>query len=155
MPVVIDTAGFQIVPDIQGDDKEDTALLRQMVSQAESYIRSFKWSPPIERIYLASGIGGIFALFLVRFARPVAGAEDQELWVVVGDLPSAYFVIDEAPDPKEALEAYCELMEEWAEGVRAGDVSECFPVEAAPTEEHARMLLSRVEYIREKIIPDM
>ena len=45
-------------------------------------------------------------------------------------------------------------MEDWAEGVLSGgDVSGCFPIAVEPTEEHARMLLSRLEYIRQEFIP--
>ena len=83
----------------------------------------------------------------------VAGFDDKELWVV-GDLPSAYFVVDDVPTPRAALETYCSLMEDWAEQVLSGDQSyESFPVAAEPTEEHARMLLSRVEHLREVFAP--
>jgi len=107
-----------------------------------------------ERTYLAFGVGGIIGLFLVRFARAVAGFEDQELWVVVGDLPAAYFVTEDARTAPEALEVYCELMEDWAERVLSGgEVSDCFPIAAEPTDEHARMLLSRLEYVRQEFVP--
>lgn len=93
-------------------------------------------------------------MFLVRFARAVAGFEDQELWVVVGDLPAAYFVTEDARTAPEALEVYCELMEDWAERVLSGgEVSDCFPIAAEPTDEHARMLLSRLEYVRQEFVP--
>lgn len=154
MPPAIDTSGFQALPQISGEDEEDTGLLKQLAVEAEAYIRSFKWCPPIERMYLAFGVGGIISLFLVRFAGSVAGFEDRDLWVVVGDLPPAYFVIDLALTAPAALETYCELMEDWAEGVLSGgDVSGCFPIAVEPTEEHARMLLSRLEYIRQEFIP--
>ena len=105
-------------------------------------------------MYLAFGVGGIIGLFLVSFAGLVAGFEDRDLWVVVGDLPPAYFVIDLALTAPAALETYCELMEDWADAVLSGgNVSDCFPIAAEPTEEHARMLLSRLEYIRQEFIP--
>jgi len=154
MPPAVDTSGFQAVPQIVGEDEEDTGLLKQFAAQAEAYIRSFKWCPPIERMYLAFGVGGIIGLFLARFGRSVAGFEDRELWVVVGDLPSAYFVTEAAPTAPAALETYSGLMEDWAQGVLSGaDISGCFPVSAEPTDEHARMLLSRLEYIRQEFIP--
>ena len=79
MPPAVDTSGFQAVPKIVGEDEEDTGLLKQFAAQAEAYIRSFKWCPPIERMYLAFGVGGIIGLFLARFGRSVAGFEDREL----------------------------------------------------------------------------
>lgn len=33
------------------------------------------------------------------------------------------------------------------------DLSECYPIEVAPTSEHAEMLLSRIAFIRQEIIP--
>jgi hypothetical protein len=35
-----------------------------------------------------------------------------------------------------------------------GDLADCYPVSAAPTEEHARMLKSRIEFIRKELIPN-
>jgi hypothetical protein len=154
MPSAINTSGFQPSPEISGEHDEDTELLKQLAGEAEAYVQSFKWCPPIEQTYLAFGVGGIIGLFLVRFARPIGGFEDQELWVVVGDLPAAYFVTEDARTAPDALEAYCELMEDWAERVLSGgDVSDCYPVAAEPTAEHARMLLSRLEHVRQEFVP--
>ena len=61
---------------------------------------------------------------------------------------------DAARTPREALGVYCELMEDWADRVLAGDdLGETFPVEAAPTDQHARMLKDRLGFVREKLIP--
>jgi hypothetical protein len=57
-------------------------------------------------------------------------------------------------DPHDGLEFYCGVMEDWADTVlKGGDLSGCYPVSAAPTEEHARMLKSRIAFIREKLMP--
>lgn len=42
------------------------------------------------------------------------------LWVVAGDLPSAYLVTDAAPTATAtaALAIYCSLMQDWVEAVR-------------------------------------
>ena len=154
MAYQIDISRFAAISEIDCGDEEETALLKRQAAEADHFIRSFKWCPPVEGIYLAFGIPKIFALFLVRFERPVAGHQDQELWIVVGDLPTAYFVIDDAFVPSEAAEAYCELMEGWAKAVLAkGDLSKVYPVAAAPTDQHAEMLLGRIEFIRENMIP--
>jgi len=95
------------------------------------------------------------ALFLARLVRPIRsrGGVDTELWVVVGDLPPAYFITDDAETAPEALDTYCGLMEEWSDQVIAGgDLTHCYPVNAEPTLEHAQMLKSRVEFIRDKLI---
>jgi hypothetical protein len=141
--------------EIRGDTQGETELLRRMLDAAEHYVRSHKWCPPIVERYLGYGVGGIVGVFLFRFARPIGDAGDRELWVVEGDLPSAYLVTDDAPTPKAALERYCELMENWAQGVLRGDgVSGRYPVPVEPTREHADMLMKRVVFIRENIIPN-
>jgi hypothetical protein len=155
MSATIDTSSFEALDEISGVDPEEIQRLQTHAEEAATYIRSFRWCPPVEQLLLAYGVGGVLALFLIRFERPIGGFDDRELWVVVGDLPPAYFVTDEAPTPAEALEAYCELMQDWVNRVlSAGDTSECFPVAAEPTKERAETLESRLEFIREKLIPD-
>ncbi len=140
---------------IEGDTADETAALKEMLARAVAYLKSFSWCPLITERYLGYGVGGVLALFLFRL-QPAINGEDEWLWVVVGDLPSAYFVIDEARDPASALEAYCELMEDWAEAVLSkSSLDEVFPVTAAPTKKHAEMLKSRVRFIRKNILPSL
>lgn len=145
----------QVVPveEMTGGDKKDIALLKEMLEEAVNYLKSFKWCPEIEKIYFGFGIGKIVAVFLFKFKEKIKGT-DEFLWVVVGDLPPAYFVVDETPNPKEALKAYCELMEDWVKAVRSGaSLEDIYPIAVPPTEEYARMLSSRIESLRNDIIP--
>jgi len=146
----------QVVPveEMRGDCEEDTTLLKEMLEQATNYLKSHKWCPEIEEKYFGFGVGGIVAVFLFKFNKKIEGTDDF-LWVVVGDLPLAYFVVDSANNPKEALEAYCELMEDWAAAVTNGtSLDEVYPVNVPPTSEYAKMLSSRICFIREEIIPE-
>ena len=62
------------------------------------------------------------------------------------------------PRPGAGLRLYAGLMEDWAQWVLAGareEDDEVFPVAANPTEEHANMLLARVEHLRAVIAPWM
>lgn len=146
---------FQRVPDIAGDDERDTALLREIASVAKEYITSFAWCPPLVAMYLAHGVGGIVGLFLAEFAQKIGGTDDK-LWVVAGDLPSAYLVVEPEDSPAEALERYCELMEDWIAAVRDnGDFGEVYPVAAEPTVENADLLEKRVAFLLAEIIPRM
>jgi hypothetical protein len=88
---IIDTSGFDAAATAIGDDDEDTAHLQAMHEDALRYIQSHEWAEPIRETYLAFGVGKVIAVFLFDFLEPVAGL-DQQLWVVVGDLPPAYFV---------------------------------------------------------------
>jgi hypothetical protein len=95
------------------------------------------------------------ALFLFRLQTAINDT-DEWLWVVEGDVPSAYFVIDEARDPASALTLYCDMMGEWAEAVLAkSSLDEVFPVDAPATKEHAEMLHSRIEFMRDRVLPTL
>jgi hypothetical protein len=147
---------FQLLADIRGDDDEDTALLRDMGKQATAFIEEHEWCPPIRNFYLAYGIGDVVALFLVDFTEAIADSPDDSLWVVVGDLPSAYFVSESADTPRAALECYCNIMDDWVSAVvNDTDLEEVYPLEVEPTEANVRELQSRLDFLRTEIIPEM
>ena len=74
--------------------------------------------------------------------------------MIVGDLPSAYFVTDQTRRPSEAFEAYADLMDEWIRSVRSeASLADVYPVDAPADEEHAAMLASRTQFIRAEIVP--
>jgi hypothetical protein len=75
---------------MKGDTAKETAYLKVMLAQAEAYVASFPWNQKIIEKYLGYGVGKVIALFLFRFKKPINGIGEW-LWVVVGDLPSAYF----------------------------------------------------------------
>lgn len=138
---------------IQGEDAEETEELLAMLARARNYISSFDWCPPIAEIQMGFGIGGVVAVFLVRFAQPIEG--DEYLWVVEGDVPSAYLVTDDAENALSALEIYCQLMEEWVTAVENEEsLDGVFPVNAPPDNKHATMLRSRLDFINTKIWPN-
>lgn len=142
------------VNNIVGDDEEDTRLLNEYAQKARNYITSFRWCLPIKAMYLAYGIGGILALFLIEFEGKIDNTDDR-LWVVVGDLPSVYMVVESGDTVRNILEAYCGLMDDWISAVRTnGNFEKVYPVRAARTEEHADMLSNRLKLIRENILPD-
>jgi hypothetical protein len=124
-----------------------------MLRDAEEYIKSFEWCPPIKEMYLGCGVGAVVAVFLFKFAATISGKDDN-LWIIEGDLPSAYLVTDDAPDPASALNVYCDIMDEWAQAVVNGSsLEDLFPVTAPATVENACMLLSRTKFVREQVIP--
>jgi len=157
MNPAVDTTAFQLGVAPDEDPATEGPLLAALQTQARAYYNSLSGFPPLTQCLLAFGVGGILGLFLMQFDQDLrwkTGHRDHELWVVVGDVPPAYFVTDGAFEPADALQVYCELMEDWADVVLAdGDLRGVFPVRAAPNHEHARMLKSRVDFIREKLIP--
>jgi hypothetical protein len=138
--------------------EEEGPLLDLLAAEARTFVQSHPWAPPIQDLLLAYGVGGIIGLFLVRFTRALSGEleGETELWVVVGDLPSACFETDITPTPALALKLYCAICEDWANAVLTGrDLSESYPIGVAPTREHAEMLMGRIEFVREKLIPNI
>ena len=69
----VNIQSFQLVPDIRGDDADDTASLLDMARTAREYITSFAWCPPIKATYLAHGVGGVVAVFFVEFSSRING----------------------------------------------------------------------------------
>lgn len=127
-------------------------LLQAALEEAKAYIKGFPWCHSINEGLYGLGVGGVVAVFLFEITAD-AGVDDR-LWVVCGDLPSAYLVADSAPTPCQALERYCELIDAWIIAVRRKEgLSEVFPVAAEPTEENAKALERRVAMLREDVIP--
>lgn len=158
----VDTASFQLGVPPDYDDaaelEEEASWLRDLADKALAYMSSFSFAPPITDMLMAFGVGEVIGLFLVRFAHAIPGAEegeneDREVWVVVGDLPSMFFAT-EPRNPADALRLYCVIANDWAERVLAGgDLSEAFPIEAAPTRGNAEVLKSRIGAIQKLFIP--
>jgi hypothetical protein len=126
-----------------------------MADEAHQYLASFAWARDVAALSLAYGVGGVVALFLAEFRGKIGGTDDR-LWVVVGDLPSAYLVVEPNDTPSGALERYCRLMDDWAFAVlRSTDLDEVFPVASKATAENANALRLRMAFLRTEIIPDI
>ena len=146
-------SGVIPIDHILGEDAEDTRLLREMASKAHHYISRFSWCQSVREAYFGDGYGRIVAVFLFRI-EPSRPEVDEWLWVVVGDLPSAYLVIDACKTPSQALERYIDVMSEWVKLAKKGRSSEdVVPVNAPATPESAEMLESRLKVLRETIVP--
>lgn len=149
----IDTSLFPVGIDIDYESADELRALDGLAAGARVFMEADSWAPPIEDMPLAFGVAPILGLYLARF-MPGGKPEDAERWVVVGDLPSMHFETDETPTPALALQLYCAIAQDWADNVLAGlDLADSYPIEVAPTREHAEMLLGRIDFIREKLIP--
>lgn len=136
-----------------GEDEEETAQFGVLYKSALSFIGSFKWVGKVEKMWLGLGVADIVGVFLVEI-EPTEARIDSVVWVVVGDIPPAYLVIDDAPDPVSALERYIEEMRMWVDEVIAGKpVSQCIPVNGAATVENAQDLSGRLAFLEREILP--
>lgn len=138
---------------MRGDSAEDTRLLRVMLSEAKNFLQSFSWCRRVARTYFGKGIGGTVAVFLFQII-PAEKEVDTWLWVVVGDLPPAYLVVDGNSDPATALRSYVREMARWVRAVKQRkSVRNLIPVNVPTTLAWARRLEKRLRFVETKIIP--
>ncbi len=103
--------------------------------------------------FFGDGCGGIVAVFLFHI-EPSEEGIDEWLWVVVGDLPPAYLVIDVSKTPSQALESYIGEMSKWIKLAKQGRTSKkVIPVNAPATPEYAEALEGRLKFLREVMVP--
>jgi hypothetical protein len=58
-----------------GEDDEDTALLQQLLAEAENFLLSFSWCNSIAASYFGGGLGKIFAIFLFNISPAQPGVD--------------------------------------------------------------------------------
>jgi hypothetical protein len=144
-----------IVPSAQigGESPDEVARLRADLEKARRFLLSQRWCFGIGELYFGVGLGNVASVFLAEIT-PKPQHVDSWLWVIVGDIPPAYLVVDDLPEPIAALKAYVVLMHEWVELARCGESSEdVIPVNLPITQENAEMLQGRLTALEEHIIP--
>lgn len=137
-----------MIPDSQIKNPEVLTL----ANEASSFIASQTWCKKVTAVRLAWACAGVLGVFQVDL-QPVSTDVDSTLWVVVGDLPPAYLVLDQSPTWKEALRGYVAEMSLWVRAVKDGlPLEDLIPVAVEPSIEHAEMLASRLAFIQNMII---
>ena len=151
-PKHVDSTRLVPIEDLQGDSEQDTALLRRMADDARAFLTEQTWCLGVERMWFGLGVGGIVAVFLASISTTSSDVDDT-LWIVVGDLPSAYLVTDESPDAVEALKTYIAEMRLWIEAARTGvGFDEVIPVPVEPTREAADSLEKRLAFLEREVL---
>jgi hypothetical protein len=149
----IPVKGVVSIDQMVGDNDEDTRLLLEMLSGAQSYLRCFPWCKEIREIYFGDGYGGIVAIFLFRI-EPSRADVDEWLWVVFGALPPAHLVTDICKSPSQALEGYIDEVGKWVQLAKQGRSSrDVIPVYVPATPENAADVENRLKFLREVIVP--
>jgi len=149
----IDYSALSAIESMVGEDAEETSQLRALYERAVNYICSFHWHGKIEKIYFGLGVSDIVGVFLFELT-PRSANVDKLLWVIIGDVPPAYLVTDDAPDAATALQVYIREMNRWVEAAKAGaSIKEVIPVNAPPTIGNATDLERRLKFLEEEILP--
>ncbi len=132
---------------------EEIQAILSLYYEAKNYIEDFDWCVSTKKCWYDKDFGiyekiGVF-LFEIE---PLKDNVDDFIWVIVGDLPSVY--LDKSiTTGQEALEQYCELMQEWADNVKSEkSLEECYPVPVDPTIENAELLGSRIAFVRRELL---
>jgi hypothetical protein len=142
------------IASFNGDDPEDGRLCDELFRRALDYVDAFAWSTGVQEVYVGHCVGGIIALVLVRIT-PSREDVDDWIWVIVGDVPSAYLAPAD-PRPREALRTYIHQMRRWVKAVRAGEsVTNLIPVNAPENPESADRLDTRLGYLEAEILPEV
>jgi len=134
-------------------EMDEIQCLLNLYNEAKAYLEEFDWCSRIinswnDREYSFYDKVGIF-LFEIEPANPNI---DDFVWIIVGDLPTVY-LDKSASSGAEAVEIYCELMEDWIERVVEGkSIANCFPIPNEPTLKNATLLKFRTKFIREHLL---
>ena len=148
----VDLSLLTPISEMKGDSTEDSRLLKHMAKEARQYLRSFAWCKQIKAGWFGWGIGGVCAVFFFEIV-PAKKKVDRRLWVVVGDLPSAYLVTDRSPTPLAALETYVELMQDWIQAVQnKKSTVNCITVDAPAILKNVRLLKRRLSFIKKQFL---
>jgi hypothetical protein len=139
-----------------GDDDVDTAVLRQMLDEAERYLLSFCWCGSSVSAYFGGGVAKILAIFLFNIA-PARPDVNEWIWTIVGDIPPAYLPLGDCESAMEALQTYINGMQRWAMLAREGRVGTpeegVPPVNVPATPEWAEKLEIKLRVITDAVRP--
>jgi hypothetical protein len=124
-----------------------------MTSAATAFLAGQPWCSYVVStvpVFAIAGAIGVFRCSLI----PRHPDADVMVWVVVGDVPSAYLVHEPGDSWQDALDGYVTEMQRWIDAVRGGQRpgDDIIPVDAPPTSENAELLASRLEFIRTKLL---
>lgn len=141
------------ITEIQFSEEKGSSYL--FLQEAQLFLNNKKWCQKIEDGFLGIYVEGILAAFKFIII-PTSDNIDKELWVIVGDIPPAYLVTDYAPDAISALKVYVEEMNLWVDAVMNNkSIDDLIPVNTSATKENAKNLKKRLDFIIDKIIPEV
>ena len=134
--------------------QEDIADMNTMYQEAREFLEFYDWCSEIKESFVGVLYPGIVAVFLFRIV-PSRTDVDEWIWVIVGDLPSAFLTTDECPNPATALDGYVGAMLEWVDAAQKGQsVAELIPVNVPATKENATMLKARLDFLDERVLSE-
>lgn len=150
----IDISQMMSLDELKNSDIEDVDLLLQLADEAMLYVKSHSWCKEILEIYFDRGWGDMVAVFYITI-KPNGDNVDNSIWVIVGDLPPAYFDPINCKNGAQALEGYVDCMQEWVRRVYNGEnVDDVISVNVPTEKKYAQMLEARLQIIKDEILSE-
>jgi len=150
---LVDHSLLTPISQISGEDDNETKELHELYAEAKEFLLKFRWCTKIKCAHLGYGVGGVLGVFYIEI-EPDSIDIERHLWVIVGDIPSAYIVIDKAKSTVQAIRIYIKLFREWVEAIKTGaSVQGLMPANAPPTLDNAILLESRLIFLEKNIVP--
>lgn len=138
--------------ELKNSDLEDVDLLLQLADEAVLFVKSQSWCKNIIKIFFDRGWGDMVAVFFVLI-EPNGYNVDDSIWVIVGDLPPAYFDPINCKNGAQALAFYVDCMQEWVSRVYSEEsIDDVISVNVPPEKKYAQMLESRLNIIKDEIL---
>ena len=148
----VDVSKMILIDTIMKKDIKDDLSIYSLTVEAKQFILNKKWCKNIINGYLAKSIEGIMCVYFFEI-EPSQKNIDNYLWVIVGDIPPAYLVIDNSPDANSAINTYVNEMRIWIKAVKNNESLEnIIPLNVPPEEKYADMLETRMVFIEKKIL---
>ncbi|MFT6408381.1 MAG: hypothetical protein ACJAQ6_001799 [Arenicella sp.] len=148
----IDFSKVTPVSELQEPSSAESTYIVEYLKEAEAEVNQYAWNDGIKQSYFGIGEANVYAVFLFEI---IPGRDDVDdfLWVIVGDLPTAYITCEEAPNPACALDGYIGAMEQWIDAAFYGTSLEgIFPVKIDANLSNAKQLRNSLDYLDENVL---
>lgn len=130
---------------------DDAMSVFEFARKAELFLAKKPWCKSIVCGYMARAWDGILGVFYFEIV-PSSSEIDRSVWVIAGDVPTAY-ICNDSKVWSDALGAYVAEMTRWVDAVRTGEpIDMLIPTGVPPSISYANMLASRLQFIRTELL---
>ena len=126
----------------------------EYLKDAITFLNQHTWHEGFTNVYAGLVVEGIIGIYLFEIIHSRDDVDDF-IWVITGDIPSAYITCEDAPNPACALDGYIGAMREWVKAVNSNQgIEDLIPVNVPPTKTWAEKLENRLNFLDKKILID-
>jgi hypothetical protein len=134
------------------DSLEFFSETKQLLEEANIYLKEHSWCKEIKQGWLYTNIGRVICIFLFEIDNNQS-VEDNFIWVMVGDFPSMYLDTINVKSTKEVIENYIYIVNDWINHVECGEtLNDCYPLDASTDPILFELLKKKVGLLEKKIL---